>query len=89
MMNSGNGTSTLLHNFKGNVGGEFAGEKKKLLKTLKHKDTIYDAGSSWNINHQKMGKYINKVPLALLHPSVACSWTQNSKVQDRCFYVLR
>lgn len=64
-------------------------EKKKLLKTLKHKDTIYDAGSSWNINHQKMGKYINKVPLALLHPSVACSWTQNSKVQDRCFYVLR
>lgn len=35
MMNFGNGTSTLLHNFKGNVGDELKGEKKylRLLNT--------------------------------------------------------
>lgn len=85
-MNFGNGTSTLLQNIKRNVGGELKGEKN-VLKTIKHKDTISDAGSPWNTNHQKMGKYISKMSLALFHPAVACSWTQTPMVQERCFYV--
>lgn len=88
MMNFENGTSALLHNFKGNAGGELKGEKN-VSKAIKHKDTISDAGSPWTTNYRKTGKYISKVSLALLRPAVACRWTQTSMVQERCFYVLR